>query len=67
MKIFGQLKSHQVVNWVKTKPRLAGNQIPFGGNRFGFTTVGVYNRSRILTPTQNQIWFLRKEFDFLLG
>ena len=22
--------------WVKTKPRLAGNQIPFGGTRFGF-------------------------------
>ena len=37
-------KSSQVVNWVKTKPELAGNQIPFGGTRFGFTTVGVYNR-----------------------
>ena len=24
-------QSSQVVNWVKTKPRLAGNQIPFGG------------------------------------
>ena len=33
MKFFGQLASHpkgQVVNWVKTKPRLPGNQIPFG-------------------------------------
>ena len=28
--------SSQVVNWIKTKPRLAGNQIPFGGTRFGF-------------------------------
>ena len=37
-------QSFQVVNWVKTKPGLAGNQIPFGGTRFGFTTVGVYNR-----------------------
>ena len=37
-------QSSQVVNWVKTKPGLAGNQIPFGGTRFGFTTVGVYNR-----------------------
>ena len=36
-------QSSQVVNWVKTKPELAGNQIPFGGTRFGFTTVGVYN------------------------
>ena len=26
-------KSSQVVNWVKTKPRLAGNQIPFGGKK----------------------------------
>ena len=23
-------------NWVKTKPRLGGNQIPFGGTRYGF-------------------------------
>ena len=37
-------KLSQVVNWIKTKPGLAGNQIPFGGTRFGFTTVGVYNR-----------------------
>ena len=29
-------QSSQVVNCVKTKPRLAGNQIPFGGTRFGF-------------------------------
>ena len=36
-------QSSQVVNWVKTKPELAGNQIPFGGTRFGFTNVGVYN------------------------
>ena len=42
-------QSSQVVNWVKTKPGLAGNQIPFRGTRFGFTTVGVYNRSRIPT------------------
>ena len=38
-------QSSQIVSWVNTKPRLAGNQIPFGGTRFGFTTVGVYNRS----------------------
>ena len=25
-----------VVNYVKNKPRLAGNQIPFGGARLGF-------------------------------
>ena len=37
-------QSSQVVNWVKTKPGLAGNQIPFGGTRFGFACVGVYNR-----------------------
>ena len=38
-------KSSQVVNWVKTKPGLAGNLIPFGGTRFGLTSVGVYNTS----------------------
>ena len=38
-------QSSQVVNWGKTEPGLAGNQIPFGGTRFGFTTVGVYNTS----------------------
>ena len=42
-------QSSQVVIWVKTKPELAGNQIPFGGTRFGFTTVGVYNRGIIDT------------------
>ena len=26
----------QVVNYVKTKPRLAGKQIPFVGTRLGF-------------------------------
>ena len=36
-------QSSQVVNWVKTKPGLAGNQIPIGGTRFGFTSIGVYN------------------------
>ena len=63
-------QSSQVVNWVKTKPGLAGNQIPFGGTRFGFTTVGVYDRSRIpstIDTIQNQIWLHRKEFDFLLA
>ena len=30
------LASHPKLNWVKTKPRLAGNQIPFGGTKFGF-------------------------------
>ena len=44
-------QSSQVVNWVKTKPRLAGNQIPFGGTRFGFTSVGVYNRGILDTNT----------------
>ena len=42
-------QSSQVVNWVKTKPGLAGNQIPFGGTRFGFTSIGVYNRGIIDT------------------
>ena len=44
-------QSSQVVSWLKTKPGLAGNQIPFGGTRFGFTTVGVYNTSIIDTYT----------------
>ena len=44
-------QSSQVVNWVKTKPELAGNQIPFGGTIFGFTTVGVYNTLIIDTYT----------------
>ena len=34
-------QSSQVVNWVKTKPRLAGNQIPFRGTRFGFVQVSI--------------------------
>ena len=42
-------QSSQVVNWVNTKPGLEGNQIPFGGTRFCFTTVGVYNRGIIDT------------------
>ena len=29
-------KIFHVVNWVKTKPMLAGNQIPFQGLRLGF-------------------------------
>ena len=29
-------QSSQVVNWVKTKLKLAGNQISFRGTRFGF-------------------------------
>ena len=37
-------QSSQVLNLVKTKPELAGNQILFGGTRFGFTSVGGYNR-----------------------
>ena len=37
-------QSSQVVNWVKTKPKLAGNQIPFGGTIFGFTSAGGYDR-----------------------
>ena len=35
-------QSSQVVICVKTKPTVAGNQILFGGTRFGFTSVGVY-------------------------
>ena len=42
-------QSSQDVDWVKTKPRLAGNQIPFRGTRFGFTTVGGYPTSIIGT------------------
>ena len=44
-------QSSQVVNWVKTKPGLAGNQILFGGTRFGFTSVVVYNRGILDTNT----------------
>ena len=48
MKIFGQPANHPIlVNWVKTKPRLTGNQIPFRGTRFGFTTVDGYPTSII--------------------
>ena len=43
-KFWTACQSSQVVNWVKTRPRLAGNQIPFGGTRFGFTSVGGYDR-----------------------
>ena len=45
-------QSSQVVNWVKTKPRLAGNQIPFRGTRFGFTSVGRYPTSITDTYTK---------------
>ena len=48
-------QSSQVVNWVKTKPGLAGNQIPFGGTRFGFTTVGVYNTLIIDTGVSQNV------------
>ena len=37
-------QSSKVVNWVKTKPRLAGNQIPFGASRFGFVQVSIIGR-----------------------
>ena len=38
MKIFSRFASDPklYINWVKTKPRLAGSQIPFGGNSLGF-------------------------------
>ena len=39
-------QSSQVVNWVKTKPGLAVNQIPFGGTRFGFTSIEVLYSSK---------------------
>ena len=66
-KFWTACQSSQVVNWVKTKPGLAGTQIPFRGTRFGFTTIGVYDRGIIDTySSKNQIWFLRREFDFLL-
>ena len=55
-------QSFQVVNWVKTKPGLAGNQIPFGGTRFGFTTEGVYNTS-IIDTTWND-WQAVQEFSW---
>ena len=42
MKIFWTARqSSQVVDWVKTKSRLVGNQIPFGGTRFGFVKVSI--------------------------
>ena len=51
-------QTSQVVNWVKTKPWLAGNQIPFGGTRFGFTTIGVYNRGIIGIMASTVLAFL---------
>ena len=60
-------QSSQVVNWVKTKPGLAGNQIPFGGTRFGFTSIGVYNRGIIDTySSKTKSGSSEREFDFLL-
>ena len=42
MKIFWTARqSSQVVDWVKTKSRLVGNQIPFGGTRFCFVKVSI--------------------------
>jgi hypothetical protein len=69
MKIFGQLamarQSSQVVNWGKTKPRLAGNQIPFGGIRFGLynssripSIIGSYTKPNLVPP--KRIWFPAK-------
>ena len=57
-------QSSQVVNWVKTKPGLAGNQSPFGGNRFGFTTVGVYNRGILTQLTTWDDWQAVQEFSW---
>ena len=49
-------KSSQVVIWVKTKPRLAGNQIPSRGTDLVFYSVGVYKRyCRHLYTVKNQI------------
>ena len=55
-------QSSQVVNWVKTKPGLAENQIPFGGTRFGFTSVGVYNTLTQLTTWDD--WQAVQEFSW---
>ena len=50
------LQSSQVVNWVKTKPKLAGNQIPFGGTDLVLYCVGVYKKYyKHLYTVQNQI------------
>ena len=38
-------QSFQVVNWVKTKPRLAGKQIPFGETRC--TDLSILNGSKL--------------------
>ena len=54
MKIFSRAATLQAVNEVKSKPRLAGNQIPFGGTRLGFVIVGVYNRGE--PPTTWKQW-----------
>ena len=58
----------QVVNQVKTKPTLAGNQIPFGGTRLSFVQVSIVEGGYPLlqTPRQNQVLFLRREFVFQL-
>jgi hypothetical protein len=49
-------------------PRLAGNQIPFGGTRHGFVYVSIIKGGLLLlyTPTQKQVLFLQMKFDFQL-
>ena len=48
--------SSQVVLWVKIKPMLAGNQIPFRGTDLVLYCVGVYKRSyRHLYTVKNQV------------
>ena len=47
-------QSSHVVIWVKTKNRFAGNQIPFGGTRFGFVQVSFILHCRFLVPDNTQ-------------
>ena len=46
-------QSSQVVNWVKTRPRLAGNQIPFGG-----TNLVLYWSSGLALVHFHKYWLL---------
>ena len=59
----------QIVNYLKTKPRLDGNQIPFGGKRlvpspsafskFGLSILNSFKHAQFFTYTQNHFGILK--------
>ena len=53
-------QSSQVINWVKTKPRLAGNQISFRGTRFDL--ISCLNLGLVLTQLTTWDGELSKNF-----